>query len=345
MTQFRVAVLGATGAVGSEFLRLLARRNFPISTLRPLASPRSTGRSLSFKGANIPVQAVSESAFDDVHIAFFSAGSSAAKEWAPVALSKGVTVIDNSSAFRMDPNVPLVIPEINWHAVRPEHRLFPVGNCTGIILMMSVAPLRKFGRIRRIVASTYQSASGAGARAMEELGQQTRDIAEGRRPKVEVFPHQIAMNLFSHNTPINEYGYNEEEWKVIQETRKTLDMPNLAIEITCIRVPVMRAHSIAINVEFEGPAPSVEAMREAMSTTPGLKLEDNRDANTFPMPVTAAGRDEILVGRLRCDSSNPNAISMFACGDQLLKGAALNGLQIAERLVAEGRIGVEVAAN
>ncbi len=340
-----MAILGATGAVGQEFLRLLARRHFPISTLRPLASPRSSGRTLQFKGSDIPVLAVAESVFDDVHIAFFSAGSAAAQEWVPVALSKGAVVIDNSSAFRMDPDVPLVIPEINWHAVRSEHRLFPVGNCTGIILMMSIAPLRKFGRIRRIVASTYQSASGAGARAMNELAQQTRDIADGKEPRIDVFPHQIAMNLFSHNTPINEHGYNEEEWKVIHETRKTLETPDLALEITCIRVPVMRAHSMSLNVEFDGPAPSVEAVREALANSPGLRIVDDRAGNRFPMPVDAAGRDEILIGRIRADSSNPNAVSMFSCGDQLLKGAALNGVQIAERLVAESRISVQATAH
>lgn len=345
MNQFRVAILGATGAVGQEFVKLLARRNFPISTLRLLASPRSSGRSLTFRSREIPVQAVTESAFDEVHIAFFSAGASASREWAPVALAKGAIVIDNSSAYRMDVEVPLVIPEINWHVVRAHHRLFPVGNCTGIILMMSLAPLRKFGKIRRVVASTYQSASGAGARAMAELAQQTKDIAEGKTPRVQVFPHQIAMNLFSHNTPINEFGYNEEEWKVIQETRKTMEMPELALEITCVRVPVMRAHSISMNVEFAGPAPSVEAVREAVMSFPGLALVDDREHNVFPMPVVAAGRDEILVGRIRSDSSNPHAISLFACGDQLLKGAALNGVQIAERLVAENRIAAEAVAQ
>lgn len=345
MNQYRVAILGATGAVGQEFVKLLARRHFPISALRLLASPRSSGRTINFRAHEIPVQAVSESAFDDVDIAFFSASAAAARDWATVALEKGAVVIDNSSAFRMDPEVPLVIPEINWHVIRSHHRLFPVGNCTGIILMMSLAPLRKFGKIRRVVASTYQSASGAGARAMAELAQQTKDIAEGRTPRVQVFPHQIAMNLFSHNTPINEFGYNEEEWKVIHETRKTLEMPNLALEITCVRVPVMRAHSIAMNVEFDGPAPSVEAVRESVASFPGLSLADDREHNVFPMPVNAAGRDDILVGRIRSESSNPHAISLFACGDQLLKGAALNGVQIAERLVAENFLAAKALAQ
>jgi aspartate-semialdehyde dehydrogenase len=341
--QYRVAILGATGAVGQEFLGLLQRRNFPISAVRLLASPRSMGRTFRFRNAEIPVQVVSDAAFDGVHFAFFSAGSEASQRWAPVALERGAIVIDNSSAFRMDPQVPLVIPEINWHHVTPSHRLFPVGNCTGIILMMAVGPLRKFGRIKRIVASTYQSASGAGARAMQELADQTRAIAQGRQPEVDVFPHQIALNLFSHNTPINEQGYNQEEWKVIQEVRKTLEMPDLAIDITCIRVPVMRAHSISANVEFDGPAPSVSAMREAIESASGLRLVDDRENNTFPMPTDAAGVDDVLVGRLRQDAGNPNAVSLFTCGDQLLKGAALNGVQIAEALIAEARVPAPVA--
>lgn len=333
-----MAILGATGAVGQEFLKLFSRRHFPASTIRLLASARSAGKVLQLKNQAIPVQAVSEGAFEGVDIAFFSAGSEASKEWAPIALAKGAVVIDNSGAFRMDPSVPLVIPEINWHKVLPSHRLFPVGNCTAIILMMAIAPLRKFGKIRRVVASSYQSVSGAGARAMEELERQTRELARGEEPTCEVFPNPIAGNLFSHNTRINDEGYNGEEWKVIQETRKTLDMPDLAVEITCIRVPVLRAHSLSINVEFDGPAPAVGAMREAYEAAAGVTLVDDREQNLFPMPVTAAGKDEVLVGRLRQDATNPNAVSLFACGDQLLKGAALNAVQIAEKLVATDMI-------
>lgn len=338
MRQYRVAILGATGAVGQEFLGLLAKRHFPLSALRLLASPRSSGRSMRYKNTMIPVQAVNENSFDDVQIAFFAAGSEASIDWTGVALSKGAVVIDNSSAHRMDPSVPLIIPEVNWHAVRPEHRLFPVGNCTAILLMMAIAPLRKFGKLKRVVASTYQSVSGAGARAMTELQDQTRAIGEGRNAEPKIFPYPIAMNLFSHNTPINEMGYNGEEWKVIQETRKTLEMPDLAIEVTCIRVPVLRAHSISVNVEFDGPAPSAQAVRETLSTAPGIELVDDREHNRFPMPVSAAGKEAILVGRIREDNSNANALSLFVCGDQLLKGAALNGVQIAERLVAEERV-------
>lgn len=338
MNSYRVAILGATGAVGQELLALLAKRHFPTSAVRLLASPRSTGRTLPFRGVNVPVSAVSESLFDDVQIAFLSAGSDTAKTWAPIALEKGAVVIDNSSAFRMEEGVPLVVPEINWDVVTDEHRLFPVGNCTAIIMMMAIAPLRKFGKFKRIVASTYQSVSGAGARAMDELQTQMRAIAKGEELTYEVFPQPIACNLFSHNTPINDEGYNGEEWKVIQETRKTLGIPDLKIDVTCIRVPVMRAHSLSINVELDGPAPSVGEIREVLSESKGVKVVDDRENNHFPTPCEAADSDDVLVGRIRRDVSNPNAISLFCSGDQLKKGAALNGIQVAERLAAEGRI-------
>jgi aspartate-semialdehyde dehydrogenase len=332
---YRVAILGATGAVGQELLTLLAKRHFPTSAVRLLASPRSSGRTMPYRGVNVPVSAVSESLFDGVQIAFFSAGSDTAKTWAPIALEKGAVVIDNSSAFRMDENVPLVIPEINWDVVDKSHRLFPVGNCTAIILMMALAPLRKFGELKRVVVSTYQSVSGAGARAMDELQTQMNAISRGESPRAEVFPQQIACNLFSHNTPINEHGYNGEEWKVMQETRKTLGLPDLKIDVTCIRVPVMRAHSLSVNVELDGAAPAAEVVRRAYSETRGVRIVDDRERNHFPTPCEAADSDDVLIGRIRQDVSNPNAISLFCSGDQLKKGAALNGIQIAEKLIAD----------
>jgi aspartate-semialdehyde dehydrogenase len=338
VNSYRVAILGATGAVGQELLTLLARRHFPTSAVRLLASPRSSGRTLPFRGVNVPVAAVSEALFDGVQIAFLSAGSEAAKIWAPIAVEKGAVVIDNSSAFRLDEGVPLVLPEINWHVVQKGHRIFPVGNCTAIILMMAIAPLRQLGKIKRIVASTYQSVSGAGARAMDELQSQMRAIAKGDELTYEVFPQPIACNLFSHNTPINEFGYNGEEWKVIQETRKTMGDPDLKIDITCIRVPVMRAHSISINLEFENGAPDYDQAVETLNAAAGVKVVDDRALNHFPTPCEAADHDEVLVGRIRRDVSNPNAISMFCSGDQLKKGAALNGIQIAEKLASEGFI-------
>lgn len=326
-----VAVVGATGAVGQEFLRLFESRSFPVGSLRLLASSRSVGKSYRFRGEEIAVEAVSEAAFAGVDVAFFSAGASRSREFVPAALAAGALVVDNSSAFRMDAGVPLVIPEVNGHLITREQRLYPVANCSAIILLMGVAPLRQLGRIERLIVSTYQSASGAGAAAMRELEDQTRDVLSGGDAVPGVLPHVYAFNLFSHNTPINEHGYNEEEWKVIQESRKMLDMPDLKINVTCVRVPVPRAHSESITVEFAGPAPSVDSLRAALAAAPGLRLVDDRAGNVFPMPRDASGVDEVLVGRIREDVSNPNAICMFVSGDQLLKGAALNAVQIAER--------------
>lgn len=327
-----VAVLGATGAVGHEFLRLFEARKFPIGNLRLLASFRSAGQKQRFGGKEYTVEEVTAEAFKGVDVAFFSAGASRSREFAPHAIRHGAIVVDNSSAFRMDPEVPLVVPEINGGLIDGNHKLYAVPNCSAIILLMAVAPLRSLGSIERVIVSTYQSASGAGAKAMAELEGQTRDVLEGRPAKPEVLPHVYAFNLFSHNTPINEHGYNEEEWKVIQESRKILDMPDLRINVTCVRVPVLRAHSESITIEFEGAAPSLDSVRETLRRAPGVKVVDDRDNNHFPMPLEASGKDDVLVGRIRRDLSHPSAISLFVAGDQLLKGAALNAVQIAERL-------------
>jgi len=243
----------------------------------------------------------------------------------------------------MDTDVPLVVPEINGDLITSDTRLYANPNCCTIILLMPVSPLRKIGKIQRLIVSTYQSASGAGARAMEELTNQTRDVLEGREAKPEIMPHVYAFNLFSHNTPVNEHGYNEEEWKVIQESRKILDMPGLGINVTCIRVPVLRAHSESITVEFEGSAPTEQEVREVLAGAPGVKVVDDRHSNHFPMPLEASGQFDVLVGRIRKDVSNPSAISMFVAGDQLLKGAALNALQIAEQLPVVKDLRLEVA--
>ncbi len=334
MSRRNVAVVGATGAVGQEFLHLFESRNFPIGSLKLLASKRSVGTKLRFRGEDVPVEEVTAEAFKGVDLAFFSAGAARSREYVPAALAEGAIVIDNSSAFRMDPNVPLVIPEVNGELITPEQKLYPVANCSAIILLMAVAPLRKLGTIERLIVSTYQSASGAGAAAMRELEAQTREVLEGKDPVPNVLPHVYAFNLFSHNTAINEHGYNEEEWKVIQECRKMLGMPDLKINVTCVRVPIPRAHSESVTVEFAGPAPSVEAVREAYRHAPGVRLVDDREGNVFPMPRDASGIEDVLVGRIRADVSNPNAICLFVSGDQLLKGAALNAVQIAERLIA-----------
>lgn len=330
---YRVAVLGATGAVGAEFLRLFDERKFPISSLKLLASPRSAGKSLHFRGSELAVEAVSASSFDDVDIAFFSAGATRSKEFAPMAADKGVWVIDNSSAFRMSEDVPLVVPEVNADAIQPHHNLIANPNCTAAILLMAVAPIRKLGKIERIIVSTYQSASGAGAAAMEELRNQTQTWLDGGNIEPQIMPHPYAFNLFSHNTPINEYGYNDEEWKVMAECRKMLGEPNLRLNVTCIRVPVLRAHSESVTIEFESVAPTVYQIRDTLSNSPGVKLVDDAVNNHFPMPNEVSGQDDVFVGRIRKDLSHPSAISMFVVGDQLLKGAALNAVQIGEHLI------------
>jgi aspartate-semialdehyde dehydrogenase len=333
-----VAVLGATGAVGQEFLRLFETRDFPAGNVRLLASARSAGKRIGYKGKELAVEEVLPSSFEGMDVAFFSAGASRSKEFAPHAVKAGATVIDNSSAFRMDPGVPLVVPEINMDAVKPDDKLIANPNCSAIIMLMGVAPLRALGKIERLIVSTYQSASGAGAAAMRELEDQTRDVLEGRAAEPKVMPHVYAFNLFSHNTAINEQGYNDEEWKVILESRKILGMPELRINVTCIRVPVLRAHSESITVEFAGSAPSEEQVREAIRNSPGVQLVDDREGNVFPMPLAASGQGDVLVGRIRRDVSHASAISLFVAGDQLLKGAALNAVQIAEKLIEAGRL-------
>lgn len=325
-------MLGATGAVGKEIVGLIEARNWPVEKLTLLASARSAGSTMPFRG--VPVEILDSAKFDaqNVNVALLSAGSGPSRELAPRLVEAGALVVDNSSAFRMVPEVPLVVPEINLDAVRKGDSLVANPNCCTIILLMSVAPLRKVARIRRIVVSTYQSASGAGAAAMEELYQQTKFVSNGESPVAKVFPHPIAFNLFSHNTAIEENGYNGEENKIIAETRKILGQDDLGVNPTCIRVPIPRAHSESITVEFDGPAPSEDEAREAIATFPGVRLIDDRANNYFPMPLEASGQGDVLVGRIRRDPSNPNALSLFACGDQLLKGAALNAVQIVEAL-------------
>lgn len=333
---YHVAIAGATGAVGTEFLRVLENHRFPIASLRLLASERSEGKRLRFGGEEITVQRLREDAFEGVQIAFFSAGASRSQQFAPTAVKAGAVVIDNSSAFRMDPQVPLVVPEINLEDARAHKGIIANPNCSTIIMLMAVAPLHRLSRVRRIVVSTYQSASGAGAQAMQELIEQTAAVLEGKSVTPRVLPHQIAFNLFSHNSAINEWGYNEEEWKMIHESRKILHEPDLAITATCVRVPVLRAHSESINIEFAERRPTVDEAREALRAFPGVRIVDDRERNHFPMPIEASEREEVLVGRIREDISNPKALDLFVSGDQLLKGAALNAVQIAEGMIARG---------
>jgi aspartate-semialdehyde dehydrogenase len=328
----RVAVLGATGAVGQELLGLLQERNFPVGELLPLASERSAGRSLTWQDRELTLRAVEESSFEGVDLVLASAGGSVSKRWGPVAARAGAVVIDNSSAFRMDPQVPLVVPEVNPQAAFSHQGLIANPNCTTILLTLALAPLAARRPIRRVVLSTYQSASGAGARAMEELRRLSGTVLEGGTPVSEVLPHSLAFNLFLHNSPLQPNGYCEEELKMLNETRKIMGLPQLRLSATCVRVPVLRAHSEAVNIEFEEPFP-VEEARSLLAAAPGVELIENFETNRFPMPTDVTGRDPVAVGRIRQDLSEPNALELWLCGDQIRKGAALNAIQIAELLL------------
>lgn len=337
-SKLTVAVVGATGAVGQEFFRLFQDHAWNIGNLRALASERSAGKQIAFANSQVTVENSATASFTGVDVAFFSAGSSTSKALAHKAVAEGAWVIDNSSAFRMDPTVPLVVPEINLDAITSSNKLIANPNCSTIIMLMAVAPLRQFGAIKSVNVSTYQSASGAGWAAMEELRNQTRDVLDGKPAKPEVLPHPYAFNLFSHNTTIGEDGYNEEERKMIQETHKILGDTSILVSPTCVRVPVLRAHSESITVEFVEERPSVGQIREALASFPGVRIVDDRETNTFPMPLDASGIEEVLVGRIRHDVGNPRAVQLFVSGDQLLKGAALNAVQIGEGLIARGLV-------
>ena len=328
----RVAVLGASGAVGQELLQLLEQRRFPVAELLPLASPRSAGQSLGWQGRSLTIQPVEASAFEGVDLVLASAGGSVSRQWAPLAAAAGALVIDNSSAFRMDPEVPLVVPEVNPEAAFSHRGIIANPNCTTILLSLALAPLHARRPIRRVVVSTYQSASGAGARAMEELRSLSRTVLDGGEPVSEVLPHSLAFNLFLHNSPLQPNGYCEEELKMLHETRKIMGTPELRLSATCVRVPVLRAHSEAVNIEFHEPFP-VEEARALLAAAPGVELLDDFDANRFPMPTDVTGRDPVAVGRIRQDLSEPNALELWLCGDQIRKGAALNAIQIAELLI------------
>lgn len=343
---YRVAILGATGAVGTELLELLERRNFPIADLKLLASERSVGRRLRFRGENLAVEPVSDRAFDNMDLVLASAGGNTSKTWAGVAVEKGAVVIDNSSAFRMHPEVPLVVPEVNPLAAASHKGIIANPNCTTILMAVAVWPLHQVKPVQRIVAATYQSASGAGAKAMAEVKTQASAILQGQLPVAEVLPYPLAFNLFPHNSPLNDLGYCEEEMKMVNETRKIFGSQQIRITATCVRVPVLRAHSEAINLEFETPFNPDEA-REILSHSPGVKLVEDWGTNHFPMPIEASGQDEVLVGRIRQDISHACGLELWLCGDQIRKGAALNAVQIAELLVEKNLLksSVEIYAS
>ena len=329
-----LAVAGVTGAVGQEFLKILEERDFPFDSLKVLASSRSAGKKIEFKGKQYIIEQLTKNSFDRVDIALFSAGGARSKEFAPAAVEAGAVVVDNTSAFRMDADVPLVVPEINPQKIQEHKGIIANPNCSTIIGIVPVWPLHKANTVKRMVVSTYQAASGAGTQAMLELENQTREILDGKEPTCKVLPYQLAFNIFSHNSALGPNGYNEEEMKMVRETQKIFDCPDIAITCTCIRIPVLRAHCESINLEFTDPI-TPDEVRDLLSTAPGVKVLDDREHNRFPMPIDAVDKDDIFVGRIRQDESIPEnrGINIWVAGDQLRKGAALNAIQIAEKLL------------
>ncbi len=328
-----VAVVGATGAVGQEFMRVLEQRNFPFEKITFLASSRSAGKPITFKGKTYTVQELKEDSFKGIGLALFSAGGSISKKFGPIAAAAGTVVVDNSSAFRMDPAVPLVVPEVNPEDAKLHKGIIANPNCSTIIMVVPVWPLHKVNPIERLVISTYQAASGAGYQAMVELQEQARDFLDGKKITPKVLPHQIAFNLFSHNSKVGDNGYNEEEMKMVKETRKMFHYDAIQIAATCVRVPVLRAHCESINIRFSKPM-TEDQVRDILRKAPGVKVVDDRAKNYFPMPLETSDQDDVYVGRIRQDISQPDGrgIEMFVSGDQLRKGAATNAIQIAELL-------------
>ena len=328
-----ISIVGVTGAVGQELLRILEERKFPVASLRPLASARSAGKTIQFRGQSIPVQELTRESFQGIDIAFFSAGGSVSREYAAAAVEAGAIVIDNTSAFRMKPGIPLVVPEVNPQALRKHPGLIANPNCSTILMNVVVWPLHQKFQVKRIVVNTYQAVSGAGAAGLAELEEQQRARVAGEPAKAKLFPHPIVDNLFCHNSAIDDSGCNEEERKMVAETRKIFEAPDLAISATCVRVPVPRAHCESVNLEFARPV-TPQQVREVLAGAPGVQLVDHVEKNTFPMPILASGQDDVLVGRIRQDASLPGGrgIDLFLAGDQIRKGAATNAVQIAERL-------------
>ena len=331
MKNYRIAIAGATGAVGAELLKVLERRNFPITAIDALASGKSVGKTVSFRNQAIPVQELREDSFAKIDIAFFSAGGERSRKFVPIARDAGAVVIDNSSTFRMDLDVPLVIPEINPQDVKQHRGVIANPNCTTAVALMALYPLHRAFGVRRVFAASYQAVSGSGARAIAELKDQVQASAEDRRPSSQVYPHPIAFNVLPHVDVFLESGYTKEEMKMQDEGRKIMHLPDFRASVTCVRVPVYRAHSVAVSAEFERPV-SVDQAREVLAKAPGLELVDEPQKNRYPMPLDVAGKDNCQVGRVRRDCALENGLAFWVSGDQLLKGAALNAVQIAELL-------------
>jgi len=341
---YSVAVLGVTGAVGAEMLRVLEQRNFPVKALRALASAKSAGKTVKFRGADVRVEAAGPDSFKGMNLALFSAGASSSRTFAPAAAEAGCVVVDNSSAFRADPAVPLVVPQVNAEDIASHRGIVANPNCTTAITLMALAPLHRAFGCRRIFASSYQAVSGTGAKAIEELRRQVGQIAQGQAVTREVYPHQIAFNVLPHVDAFLPSGYTKEEMKMENEGRKIMHHPSFRASVTCVRVPVYRAHSVAVSAEFEKPV-TVEAARAVLAKAPGLDLVDDPANALYPMPLIAEGRDNCAVGRLRMDCALDNGLCFWVAGDQLLRGAALNAVEIAEVLVAKGLLKTRTTAN
>ncbi len=332
MTQPNVAIVGATGLVGRQFIKVLDERKFPMASIRLLASARSAGKRLQVNGDQVEVEELTEKSFKGVDIALFSAGGGISKEFSPVAAGNETVVVDNSSAWRMDPSVPLVVPEVNPEDVWKHDGIIANPNCSTIQLVVALQPIHQANPIKRVIVDTYQSVSGAGGVGVEELERQTNALAQGRPAEAKAFPHQIAFNVLPENGPLLDNGYFGEEWKLIQETRKILHAPELAVSATAVRVPVYVGHSEAVHVELTDPM-TADGLREILDAAPGVKVVDDPANHAYPLAVDVAGSDDVLVGRIRKDVSHPNGMVMWVVGDNVRKGAATNAVQIAEILV------------
>jgi aspartate-semialdehyde dehydrogenase len=332
---FSVAVVGATGVVGEEFLRVLAERRFPVKRLRVMASPRSAGKHVKWQGQDHVIEDLAKADFRGVDLALFSAGSGPSREQAPRAAKQGALVIDNSSAWRMDPSCPLVVPQVNGDAAKDHHGIIANPNCSTIILLMALAPLERQVRVERVVVSTYQAVSGSGQPGLEELDRQTAEEAAGKAPTVKTYPYPIARNAIPFVQAFAEGDLTTEEWKMVKESRRILGRPDLRVTATCVRIPVRRAHSEAVNVEFARPV-TPEQARAWLAAAPGVRVIDDPAHKVFPTPRDAEGQDDVLVGRIRKDPSHPNGLDFWCTGDQIRKGAALNAVEIAEHVLGVG---------
>ncbi len=332
--RYTVAVVGATGAVGTEMIEVLESRQFPVGRLVPLASERSVGKSVNFRGDDVPIETLTNAAFAGVDVALFSAGADISQEYGPIAAAAGALVVDNSSAFRMDPDIPLVVPEVNADACRhwAQRGIIANPNCSTIQLCVVLKPLHDAAGLRRVVISTYQSTSGAGQAAMDEMVAQIRDLFAGNEPTAKVIPHPIAFNCVPQIDRFMENGYTKEEWKMIEESRKILGLPELRVTATAVRVPVFVGHSESVNIETERKLTAQHA-REILRTAPGVIVHDNPSQNEYPLARNAAGTDAVYVGRIREDASHEHGLDLWIVADNLRKGAALNAVQIAEIVI------------